>query len=222
MPKLNNNLKTNNYGKGKCFLRSFIVVLMAMVVSVSFISCDKNDAELNYMVKSNGGTVIPGTNTEIKTTITRDAENGIAKAEMFEDGQFVKDTTVVVPLGGVRFEVSKNDTIYVANNSVEHRDFTISAPKTTNYDESGVYYTKSVREFVDAYDKYTKTGSISYLDAYTYVWGVRCDFLQLMEMLLTTMWQLLTMVQIRTITILLLLLLTKFLSWVTRAMSLVI
>lgn len=157
-------------------IRNLIIVVLVAMVGISFTSCDDVMEEIEYTVKNNGGVVVPGTDTEIKTTITRDAENGIVKAEMFEDGQFVKDTTVVVPLGGVRFEVSKNDTICVANNSVEHRDFTISAPKTTNYDESGVYYTKSVREFVDAYDKYTKTGSISYLDAYTYVWGVRCDF----------------------------------------------
>ena len=156
--------------------RSLIIVIMAMVSMVSFTSCDDTMEEIEYTVKNNGGVVIPGTDTEIKTTITRDGENGTIKAEMFEDGTFVKDTTVVVALGGVRFEVSKNDTIVVNNNTVEHREFSISAPKTTNYDESGVYYTKSVREFVDTYDKYTKTGSISYLDAYTYVWGVKCEF----------------------------------------------
>ena len=163
--------------KANVFLRSFIVVIMAAIVSVSFTSCEDGVLdEIEYTVKNNGGVVIPGTNTEVRTTITRDGDNGTIKAEMFEDGQFVKDTTVVVPLGGVRFEVSKNDTIVVNNNTVEHREFSISAPKTTTYDENGVTYTKSTREFVDTYDKYTKTGSISYLDAYTYVWGVRCDF----------------------------------------------
>ncbi len=152
------------------------VVIMAMVSMVLFVSCDKNLEDWEIKSKSNGGVVIPGTDTEIKTTITRDAENGIVKAEMFEDGQFVKDTTVVVPLGGVNFNINPNDTTSVVNPSIEHVAFELSAPKTSNYDENGVFFTKTTREFVDKFDKYSKIGSIDYLDAYTYVWGVRCDF----------------------------------------------
>ena len=157
--------------------KSLIIVLMAMVSLVSFTSCEDGVLdEINYSVKSNGGTVIPGTNTEIKTAITRDGENGTIKAEQWEDGVFVKDTTVVVALGGVNFNINPNDTTSVVNPTVEHVAFELSAPETSSYDENGVYYTKTTRKFVDKFDKYTKVGSIDYLDAYTYVWGLRCDF----------------------------------------------
>ena len=157
------------------YLKSLIIVVLA-AISMVFVSCDDTMEEIEYTVKNNGGVVIPGTDTEIKTTITRDGDNGTIKAEMFEDGTFVKDTTVVVNLGGVNFNINPNDTTSVVNPTVEHVAFELSAPETSNYNEGGVYYTKTTRKFVDKFDKYTKVGSIDYLDAYTYVWGVKCEF----------------------------------------------
>ncbi len=152
--------------------RSLIIVIMAMVSMVLFVSCDKNLEDLEIKSKSNGVVVTSG----VEITITRNAENGIIKAEKWENGVMVDSTTVAVPLGGVNFNINPNDTTSVVVPSVEHVAFELGNAETTTYNEDGVYYTKTTRKFVDKFDKYTKVGEISYLDAYTYVWGELCEF----------------------------------------------
>ncbi len=156
----------------KNFVKMVVAMFVILVSSVAIVSCDQTDDVINYSMKpvKDGGTT-----TDVTTTITREGDYGKIVAERTVNG-VKQDTTVTVYLGKVEFNVSANDTVVVANNSVSHNSFNLASASVDNYETDGVFYTKSTRNFTDTYDKYTKTGSISYLDAYTYVWGKRCDF----------------------------------------------
>ena len=155
----------------KNIVKTVAMFIIVVVASFGFVACDDTLDEMNYQVKPNNG----GTTTDVKTTITREGEYGKIVAEQTVNG-VKRDTTVTVYLGKVDFKVSANDTVVVANPTVEHNNFEVAPATTSEYTTDGVYYTKTVKTFVDSYDKYQKTGEISYLDAYTYVWGARCEF----------------------------------------------
>ena len=110
----------------KNIVKTVAMFIIAVVSSFGFVACDDTLDEMNYEVKNNGG----GTTTDVKTTITREGEYGKIIAEQTVNG-VRRDTTVTVYLGKVNFKVSENDTIVVANPTVEHSKFEV-APATTS------------------------------------------------------------------------------------------
>lgn len=136
-------------------------------------SCNDQDllGELEVITKPGGGD-----NTEITVTVTRDGDNGIINATKTENG-VKKDTTIIVPLGGVNFTISPLDTVNVANSEVSQVSFTQpSADNVDEWNEKGVYFKKTTKVYTQVLSYYTKDLSINYLDAYTFVWGKKVEF----------------------------------------------
>ncbi|MBQ8677148.1 MAG: hypothetical protein IJ529_01610 [Alphaproteobacteria bacterium] len=149
------------------------VVIMLMVV-IGFTACDDQHDE--WMVETKPAAVV-NTNTEVMVkSVERDENNGTATIEKVVDG-VAMDTTITVPLGGVSFHIDAKDTILVSDVDVVSNSFEQNGKTSTeNYETDGVYYTKSAKKYLHTLNKYVKNIEISYLDAYTYVWGVRVDF----------------------------------------------
>jgi len=152
-------------------MKNLVIMLIGMVV---FTACNDKTDDWNVETKPAG---IINNNTEITVkTVDRDENNGTAVVEKVVNGVAV-DTTVVVPLGGVSFKIDAKDTIQVTDVDVTSSSFEMNgAPVADNYQTDGVYYTKTVKKYLHTLNKYVKNIEISYLDAYTYVWGVRVDF----------------------------------------------
>lgn len=155
-------------------MKNFIVMMIMAICAIAITSCSKDDSLLGITTKPSGGG--DDNNTEVTVTITRDNENGTVVAEKIENG-VKKDTTVVVPLGGVSFTISPLDTIPASSAEVNEKSFSmIGDPASTPWDDKGVYYTKTIKKYQQVLDGYVKDIEISYLDAYTYVWGKRVEF----------------------------------------------
>ena len=153
----------------RCALQTLIC---AMIVSTS-VSCNKEEDVFSLMVNPSSSENV------IVRSVDRDENNGTAVISITENGT-TKDTTVVVPLGGVRFNISPKDTIVADDASVISSSFNQTSSNSRNYEDSigemVVYYTSTIKTFVHDLNKYSKDIEISYLDAYCYVWGVRIDF----------------------------------------------
>ncbi len=156
----------------KSIYAMFSLVLM-MVVSMFVASCNDSMDEFGLNTYGNGG---ESNNSEAVISVSRDSENGIITAKRIVNG-LQQDTTITVPLGAVDFEITPVDTIEVATAEVFRNNFSaVGEPTIEEYEENGVYFTRTSKSFIDELDGYTKEISISYLDAYTYVWGERVEF----------------------------------------------
>lgn len=69
-------------------------------------------------------------------TVTRDSENGTVVASKEVNG-VVQDTTVVVPLGAVKFDISPLDTIKVTKPEVSSVDFAETGSNSNNWEAEG-------------------------------------------------------------------------------------
>ena len=158
----------------KNFSMSYVLVtLFGIVMSSLFASCDKMEDEYLLNTYNNGG---EDNNSEIVINVSRDSENGIIEASRIVNG-LQQDTTITVALGAVNFEITPVDTIQVASAEVIRNNFAeVGEGSFEEYDENEVYFTKTTRSYIDELDGYSKEITISYLDAYTYVWGKRVEF----------------------------------------------
>lgn len=95
-----------------------------------FTSCDKALEEFSLNVEPDSG---PDTNTEVTITVTRDSENGKVTASKDVNG-IRQDTTVIVPLGGVNFEISPLDTIKVNKPEVSSVSFAETGSNSGNWE----------------------------------------------------------------------------------------
>lgn len=152
-----------------------IYVMFTLVVMFIFVaSCDKSEDEFLLNTYNNGG----NNNSEITINVKRDAENGIIEASREVNG-LRQDTTITVALGGVNFDITPVDTIKVASAEVIRSNFAeIGEAEVEEYEENGVYFTKTSKSYRDELTGYAKDINISYLDAYTYVWGKKVEFPQ--------------------------------------------
>ena len=158
----------------KNFKMSYVLIaLFGILMSSLFASCDKMEDEYLLNTYNNGG---EDNNSEIVINVSRDSENGIIEASRIVNG-LQQDTTITVALGAVNFEITPVDTIQVASAEVIRNNFAeVGEGSFEEYDENEVYFTKTTRSYIDELDGYSKEITISYLDAYTYVWGKRVEF----------------------------------------------
>ena len=158
----------------KRFSMSYVLVtLFGIIMSSLVVSCDKMEDEYLLNTYNNGG---EDNNSEIVINVSRDSENGIIEASRIVNG-LQQDTTITVALGAVNFEITPVDTIQVASAEVIRNNFAeVGEGSFEEYDENEVYFTKTTRSYIDELDGYSKEITISYLDAYTYVWGKRVEF----------------------------------------------
>ena len=154
---------------------NYMFMMFALVVmSFVAVSCDKSEDEFLLNTYNNGG----NNNSEITINVKRDAENGIIEASREVNG-LRQDTTITVALGGVNFDITPVDTIKVASAEVIRSNFAeIGEAEVEEYEENGVYFTKTSKSYRDELTGYAKDINISYLDAYTYVWGKKVEFPQ--------------------------------------------
>ena len=157
----------------KIFKSSYVLFALFGIVMSFFTSCDKMEDEYLLNTYNNGG---EDNNSEIVINVSRDSENGIIEASRIVNG-LQQDTTITVALGAVNFEITPVDTIQVASAEVIRNNFAeVGEGSFEEYDENEVYFTKTTRSYIDELDGYSKEITISYLDAYTYVWGKRVEF----------------------------------------------
>lgn len=149
-----------------------IAALVAMLALMMFSSCDSALEEFDLKVTPNGG---EDTNTEVVITVTRDNENGIVTATKDENG-IKKDTTVVVPLGGVNFEISPLDTIQVSKPEVNSLSFTETGSVSIDYADGDISFTKTTKNYRHEMTGYLKDITISYVDATMTLWGKKVEF----------------------------------------------
>ena len=154
---------------------NYMFMMFALVVmSFVAVSCDKSEDEFLLNTYNNGG----NNNSEITINVKRDAENGIIEASREVNG-LRQDTTITVALGAVNFEITPVDTIKVASAEVIRSNFAeVGEAEVEEYEENGVYFTKTSKSYRDELTGYAKDINISYLDAYTYVWGKKVEFPQ--------------------------------------------
>lgn len=154
---------------------NYMFMMFALVVmSFVAVSCDKSEDEFLLNTYNNGG----NNNSEITINVKRDAENGIIEASREVNG-LRQDTTITVALGAVNFEITPVDTIKVASAEVSRANFAeVGEAEVEEYEENGVYFTKTSKSYLDELTGYAKDINISYLDAYTYVWGKKVEFPQ--------------------------------------------
>lgn len=154
---------------------NYMFMMFALVVMFFVaVSCDKSEDEFLLNTYNNGG----NNNSEITINVKRDAENGIIEASREVNG-LRQDTTITVALGGVNFDITPVDTIKVASAEVIRSNFAeIGEAEVEEYEENGVYFTKTSKSYRDELTGYAKDINISYLDAYTYVWGKKVEFPQ--------------------------------------------
>ncbi len=157
--------------KEKSFFYGIIALVVMLALSV-FTSCDSDMEDFSLNVKPNEG---GGDNTEVTITVTRDSENGIVVASKEVNG-VVQDTTVVVPLGAVKFDISPLETIKVTKPEVSSVDFAETGSNSNNWEAEGVSYTKTVRTYRHQLSGYLKDITISYLDAEMTLWGKKVVF----------------------------------------------
>ena len=154
--------------------KNIYVMFTLVVMSIVVASCDKSEDEFLLNTYNNGG----NNNSEITINVKRDAENGIIEASREVNG-LRQDTTITVALGGVNFDITPVDTIKVASAEVIRSNFAeIGEAEVEEYEENGVYFTKTSKSYRDELTGYAKDINISYLDAYTYVWGKKVEFPQ--------------------------------------------
>ena len=154
--------------------RNIYVMFTLVVMSFVVASCDKSEDEFLLNTYNNGG----NNNSEITINVKRDAENGIIEASREVNG-LRQDTTITVALGAVNFEITPVDTIKVASAEVIRSNFAeVGEAEVEEYEENGVYFTKTSKSYRDELTGYAKDINISYLDAYTYVWGKKVEFPQ--------------------------------------------
>lgn len=154
--------------------KNIYVMFTLVVMSIVVASCDKSEEEFLLNTYNNGG----NNNSEITINVKRDAENGIIEASREVNG-LRQDTTITVALGGVNFDITPVDTIKVASAEVIRSNFAeIGEAEVEEYEENGVYFTKTSKSYRDELTGYAKDINISYLDAYTYVWGKKVEFPQ--------------------------------------------
>ncbi len=147
-------------------------MMTTLAVMVMFASCDKSEDDflLNTTFNENGN------NKEVTIKVKRDAENGIIEASREVNG-LRQDTVITVALGAVNFDITPVDTINVAVAEVTRTSFAATGDaQVDNYEENGVYFTKTSKSYRDELTGYAKDININYLDAYTYVWGKRVEF----------------------------------------------
>lgn len=159
------------------FQMSYVLIALMSLVMFAFVSCDNSMDEFELNTYGNGGT---NTSTEVMVEVSRDAENGIIEASREVNG-LRQDTVITVALGGVNFEINPVDTIEVSSTEVSRGNFAeVGEAQVKEYDENGVFFTETTRSYIDelavADKAYTKEIKISYLDAYTYVWGKKVEF----------------------------------------------
>ncbi len=146
-----------------------IATMFALVFGV--MSCDTMEDMYDLNVYN-----APTSNGEVVVSVSRDAENGVIEASQNIDG-FQRDTVITVALGAVNFEITPVDTIEVASTEVIRNNFTeVGEAQIDEYEENGVYFTKTSRSYIDELTGYAKEIKITYLDAYTYVWGKKVEF----------------------------------------------
>lgn len=154
-------------------LMSYVLIALAVLMSFVVVSCDKSDDMFELNTYGNGGGT---TNTEVTINVSRDSENGKIEASREVDG-IRQDTVITVALGAVNFDITPVDTIKVASAEVIRSNFAATSDaQTEEYEENGVYFTKTSKSYRDELTGYVKDINISYLDAYTYVWGKKVEF----------------------------------------------
>lgn len=155
----------------KTLLGALLKVFCAVAVISGFVACNGLEDDWKIILQDEGSVVIK--------SVTRDDVNGTAVLAKNERGE-IKDTTIVVPLGGVNFNISPRDTIQVSDNNVVSNNFGLSDSSTSDYEglvgDLRVYYTSTKKRYLHTLSKYSKDIEISYLDAYCYVWGARVEF----------------------------------------------
>ena len=150
---------------------ALLKMLSAFAVVVGFIACDEQGSDWDFILQDEGRVVIK--------SVTRDDINGTAVIAKNDKGE-IRDTTIIIPLGGVKFEISPRDTIQVSDAEVASTGFSQTEDSSSDYEGyvNGlkVYYTSTKKKYLHTLNKYSKTINISYLDAYCYVWGARVEF----------------------------------------------
>ena len=148
-----------------------IVAIITVLALSLFTSCDKALDEFSLNVEPDG----ENNNTEVTITVTRDNENGVVTASKDVNG-LKQDTTVVVPLGGVKFEISPLDTIQVTKPEVKSLNFTETGTASVDWQTDGVSYIKTTKTYRHEMTGYLKDITISYLDASMEIWGKKVEF----------------------------------------------
>ncbi len=157
----------------KNLIKNIAMMMFTVVLGVMFSSCEKSEDFFTLDTYAQEGN---GSNTAVTINVKRDADNGVIEATRVIDG-IRQDTIITVPMGGVSFDITPVDTIAVASAEVTRSNFTaIGDAQTTEFEENGVYFTKTAKNFRDELSGYAKEINISYLDAYTYVWGKKVEF----------------------------------------------
>ncbi len=147
-----------------------LMFIMALALGL-FTSCDEAIDTFGLDIDPDSG----GSNTEVTITVSRDNENGTVTASKDVDGVRV-DTTVIVPLGGINFEISPLDTIEVTSPEVSSVSFAETGSNSSNWEAEGVSYTKTVKTYRHEMTGYLKDITISYLDAEMTLWGKKVVF----------------------------------------------
>ena len=152
--------------------RAIYVIAALFGILMSATSCVDTLDEFDLTYTKNGEM----NESELTISVTRDSENGIIEASRIVNG-LQQDTVITVNLGAVEFEISPVDTIQVASAEVVRSNFAeVGEEKVEDYEENEIFFTKTTRHFVDSLSGYQKDITISYLDAYTYVWGELVEF----------------------------------------------
>ena len=158
--------------KKKSFFSYVALIAGMLTFAFLFASCDKALDEFAVQIEPTGG---GSSSSEVVITVTRDNENGIVTATRDDNG-ITRDTTVVVPLGGVNFSISPLDTIWVASPEVESISFAETGITSNNWVVDGVSYTQTTKTYRHELTGYVKDITISYLDATMTLWGQEVSF----------------------------------------------
>ena len=159
--------------KKKSFFSYVALIAGMLTFAFMFASCDKALDEWALDIEPMGGG--SSSETEVIITVTRDNENGIVTATRDDNG-ITRDTTVVVPLGGVNFSISPLDTIWVASPEVKSNSFAETGTNQNSWEVDGVSYTQTTRTYRHELTGYIKDITISYLDATMTLWGQKVIF----------------------------------------------
>jgi len=155
----------------KIFRALTLAVSAAALVSCVFTSCNKGllDIEEDIHMPAAKEVVV----TEGYDDISNDRDDQKATIVIVElhNGDVKETETISENLGAVDVVIDHNDTLYVADNNVEFKEFVLGEPQVQPFDPQDkgnytLYIHKTTRNFVAKFNKFDINGSISYLDGY--------------------------------------------------------
>lgn len=144
-------------------------MIFAAAAALACVACNGLDEMTDIQITRKG-------NESVAVDVKRDAENGTATfTKRDENGNILADTTFVVALGAVEFQISDPDTVAVVNPTVAHLGFAQLAEDASEVRDGYVTITKTVKKYNHSLDKYSKDVTISYQDAVIRYWGVTAE-----------------------------------------------